>query len=300
MRRVIWSLGVIGMTAVLLLVMTSTKEPVAEAEFVRVERADVHQVIPISGRLVYAQEKVIMADASGIAARVCVQAGERIGQDAALIRMEMPRMDEVLSVYAAGQELIGKYAAADVAAPQISTVIRSEDACTVRQVFVEDGDLITAGMPLLRVSSHLQRVQCNASPRDAENIHPGMWAWLTAEGEVLCIAAVESVGDPTVDALTGLAVQEVVLIPEKEIEMPEYAAIDVDIYLAGSDDALSLPLHAVTERGTVWWVNGERCTEIPAQIVLHDEMRAWVRLPEGLTVAVGEFQEGQRIKEVHP
>ena len=123
---------------------------------------------------------------------------------------------------------------------------------------------------------------------------------LTVEGEELCIAAVESVGERKADILTGMEIQEIVLIPEKEIEMAEYAAVDADVYLAGSDDVLSLPLRAITERDTVWWVNEERCTEIPAQIVLHDEMRAWVHLPEGMTVAIGEFKEGQRIKEVCP
>lgn len=300
MRKAVWSLILIGLTGVLLMLMTGTKENVAEAEFVRVERADVHQIIPIYGRLVYAGEQIITASAPGIAARVCVKSGERIGRDAALIRMKTPYVDEVLSVYAAGQDLLNKYDASEAVGQRINTVIRSEEACTVRQVYVKEGDAVTAGMPLLRVSSHLQRVLCKVSPMDAGKIHPGMWAWLTAEGESLCIAAVESVGERTTDVLTGVEVQEVVLIPEKEIEMAEYAEIDADIYLAGSDDVMSLPLHAITERGTVWWVNEERCTEIPAQIVLHDEMRAWVRLPEGMTVAVGEFVEGQRVSEVHP
>lgn len=300
MHKTWWSLAMIALTAAFILMMTGKQEDVVEAEFVRVERDDVHQVIPIFGQLVYTDEQIITAAASGVMSQICVKEGERIGENAALIRMETPYMNEVLSVYAAGHATVGTLYSAVPDDQRLKSVIRSERACTVREVYVEEGAAVAAGTPLLRVSSHQQRIRCSVSPRDAENIQPGMWAWLTAEGEPLCIAAVESVGERKADTLTGLEVQEVVFIPEKEIEMAEYAAVDADVYLAGSDDVLSLPLNAITERGTVWWVNNERCTEIPAQIVLHDEMRAWVRLPEGMIVAVGEFEEGQRIKEVRP
>ena len=60
---------------------------------------------------------------------------------------------------------------------------------------------------------------------------------------------------------------------------------------------LALPMEAITDRNTVWWVNKGRCTEIPAEIVLSDEMHAWVNLPEGLLVAIGEFEEGQLVME---
>ena len=299
MRKTVWSLVVIGLTAVLLL-MAMQKEHIAEAEIVRVERADVHRVIPIFGQLVYADEHIVTAVTPGIAEHVYVMAGERIQENAAMIRIKAPNADDSLSVYSAliDEERIGtlmeneKY--------RINRVVRSEKACTVRQVYVEEGVMLAAGMPLFRVSSHLQRVLCSVSPKDAEQIRPGMWAWLTTEGERLCLASVESLGERKADPMTGLEVQEVVLVPEKEIEMPEYSVLDADVYLAGSDDVLSLPLQAITARDTVWWVDDERCTEIPAQVVLHDEMRAWVQLPEGLTVAIGEFVEGQRVKEVQP
>lgn len=301
MRKSMWTLAVIVLTAAILLMMTvSSGETVTEAEFVRVERADVHQVVPIYGKLVYEDNLIISAQTPGVAAHVCVNAGERVGAQAALVRMETPYNEGVLSALAAGQmnvsEMDGEYLAKQL----LESVIRAEQACTVRDIYVEEGAAVTAGMPLLRVSSHMQRIVCSAALQDAEKINPGMWAWLTTEGEELCFATVETVGQKTVDALTGLEVQEIVLIPEKEIELSEFSVVDADIYLAGSDDVLSLPLDSITERGTVWWVNEERCTEIPAQIVLRDEMRAWVQLPEGMTVAVGEFIEGQRVREACP
>ena len=300
MRKGLWSLIVIVLTVMLLLMMTSTEESTAEAEFVRVTRADVHKVVPICGQLVYNEERIITAIAPGIASRVCVREGERIAENAAMVRMEKILADGSLTAYAAGHMLLPEIAAMEKADRIKNSVIRAEKACTIRQVYVNEGDMVTMGTPLLRISSHQQRVLCRVFPTDAQRIEPGMWAWLTTEGEKLCIASVESVGELKVDGLTGMEIQEVLLIPEGEIELAEYAMIDADVYLAGSDDVRSLPLHAITERGTVWWVNDERCTEIPAQIVLHDEMRAWVQLPEGMTVAVGEFEEGQRIREVQP
>lgn len=301
MRKRMCTLAVIGTTAVILLMMSvSSGETVTEAEFVRVERADVHQIVPIYGQLVYEDNRIISAQTPGVAAHVCVNAGERVGAQAALVRLETPYNEDMLAALAAGHAVISQIDTEYLTGQQMESVIRAEQPCTIREVYVEDGAVLTAGMPLMRVSSHMQRVVCSTSPQDAEKIEPGMWAWLTKEGEVICFATVDKVGEKKVDALTGLEVQEIVLIPEKEIEMSEYAAVDADIYLAGSDDVMSLPLEAITGRGTVWWVNEERCTEIPAQIVLHDEMRAWVQLPEGMIVAVGEFEEGQRVREACP
>lgn len=298
MVKVRVSLLVIALTVGLFFLLISKNESTAEAEFVNVERADVHQVIPIYGRLVYTEEKIVMSAVPGIASHVYVESGDRVGQEEALVRIQTPYKDEVISAYSAANGYEARLP--HIEEQWTRSAIRAEKACNVRQVYVEEGAVITAGMPLLRLTSNLQQVVCTVSPKDAEKIQPGMWAWLSLEGETLCFAAVETVGERKADILSGFEVQEVVLVPEKEIDLEENVVVDADVYLAGSDDVLSLPLEAVTERGTVWWVNHERCTEIPAQIVLHDEMRAWVQLPEGMTVAVGEFDEGQRIREVSP
>ena len=298
MRKPMRSLFLVLLTAGIILTMvTNSRETITEARFARVERADVRKNIPIYGTLVYAEENIISAQAPGVASHVYVQTGDRVGEQAALIRMDTAYVEEALAVCSAvwgRMEVQPDLVNWDIPA----RVIRAENACTVREVYVEEGSLVAVGTPLLRISSHLQRVTCTAAPQDAEWITAGMLAWLSAEEEKLCLAAVESVSEATADPVTGMQVMTIVLIPEKEIELPEYAVIDADVYLAGSDDVLSLPIEAITQRDTVWWVCDERCTEIPAEIVLYDEMRAWVQLPEGMTVAIGEFQEGERVREV--
>lgn len=301
MKKAVYSFAIMGITVIIALtMMTGAKKNVTEAEIVTVERADVHQVIPLCGQLTYANNRVISADRAGVTTQVCVKAGDRIGVQAAMVRMESFVPEAAQSALAVAQERIDQAIGVNAPVYGLQSVVRSAEACTVRQVFVEEGTAISAGMPLLRISSHQQRIVCDAAPKDAAMIAPGMWAWLTSEGETLCHAEVESIGERWIDAMTGMEMQEIVLIPDKELELAEYAMVDVDVYLAGSDDVLSLPLQAITEQGSVWWINGERCTEISAQVVLSDEMRAWVQLPEGMRVAIGEFEEGQYIREVSP
>lgn len=300
MRKSIWSLILLAATVLLSGMMVFRKpEKAAEARFVRVERADVHQVAALSGRLAYAEEDYVYAASAGRVERVCVQEGARLAAQEEMFRLDVSAWEDALSVYAAGHDYAAAYSD-ELPAMAAASVIRAERDCTVRQVLTEEGSLLTAGMPVARVTSNRQQIVCSAAPVDAERLETGMWAWLSAEGEFLCFAGVQSVGDAAADPLTGMICREVVLIPEDHIELPEGAAVDVEVYLAGSDDVLSLPLEAITQRDTVWWVNGGRCTEIPAEIVLADEMRAWVQLPEGITVAVGEFSDGQRIVEASP
>ena len=282
----------------MLQITAKNEEKPVNAEFVQVKRADVHHLVPIYGQLIYQDEEIITAPLPGTAKQVCVEQGQRVADNAALVRLELQAEDKALIAY---RQL---YDAFNAEKPNwdgqlYSKAVRAKRTCTVRDIYIAEGDNVYAGMPIMRVTSNDQCILCNVTPCDAEKISAGMWAWISSEGEQLCLATVESVGETKVDAYTGTLSQKVVLVPEEKIEMPEYTLLDADVYLAGSDDVTALPLYAVTDRDTVWWVSDGRCTEIPAQIVMSDENNAWVCLPEGLTVAVGEFTEGQYVAEAH-
>lgn len=300
MRKPLWSLLMISVTGMIVLVMLAWRpsEELVQARIVTVERGDVHQVVAITGRITYTEEQYAYATGTGRVAQICVEEGQRVGSGAALVRLEMIAKDDIVSGLLSRSEALAAHAPVEWIEENVSAqsgVIRAEDACTVRQLFVDEGTMLTAGMPVARVTSHQQEIICHVVPVDADKLVPGMWAWLSADGDSLGFAAIQSVEAMAADPMTGLFYAAVKLVPEQHIELPEGAAVDVDVYLAGSDDALSLPVEAITERGTVWWVKEGRCTEIQAEIVLTDEMRAWVNLPEGMAVAVGEFKEGQRI-----
>lgn len=269
------------------------REKAAPVKIVRVQRGDVHQVTALSGIVRYAEEEYVLAPVSGVIAQICTVQGGRAAEGDAIVRIESTAGEAALSAWAAaGQWMEG--------APQMEAAwaVRAKRNCSVRQLLVEEGSPVAAGTPLARVTSHQQEVICVAAQVDLVHLQCGMWAELMQDGERLCSAHILSIGELTADPLTGMTSAEVTLIPEQHIDCVEGSRVDVDVRLAGSDDVMVLPVEAITPRDTVWWVTDEgRCTEISAEIVMMDELYAWVQLPEGLPVALGEIQEGQLVRE---
>lgn len=294
MRRAVGALAMLLCTlAYAVFSFAGGGESATPVKIVRVRRGDVHQVTALSGIVRYAEEEYVLAPVSGFVAQICTAQGGRAAEGDAIVRIESAAGEDVLSAWAAGAEWLEN-------APQVDAAwaVRAERSCNVRQVLVEEGSPVAAGTPLARVTSHLQEILCVAAKADLAHIQPGMWAELMQDGEQLCSAHILSVGVLAADPLTGMASAEVTLIPEQHIDCVEGSKVDVDVRLAGSDDVMVLPIEAITPRNTVWWVNDEgRCTEIPAGIVMMDELFAWVELPEGLPVALGEMQEGQLVRE---
>lgn len=302
MRRAILSLGIILYTALWTFAayMHNGEEAMA-ARIVTVQRGDVHQVAAITGRLGYADERYVFAQTSGVISQICVKDQQRLAAGDAILRTLSDWQLEARSAYAAYANLSPEVLR-DKTLPSLddTMVIRVDQDCTVRQLLVQENALVTAGTPVARLTSHRQHILCNTAACDTEQIATGMWAWLYVQGEEAGKASVLSIGQETADAATGMIHREVVLLPEQPLDLPEGAAVDVYVYLAGSDDVMTLPVEAITERDTVWWHHDGICTEIPAQIVMTDEINAWVRLPEGIEIAVGEFSDNQRIVEAQP
>lgn len=248
--------------ALLALFLWLTQSRASEVPVVTVQRGDVHQVCALTAQLTYADEVVLRADGGGWITRVCVSTGQRVGAGDALIRF------------------------AD--SGETASVLRAGSSCTLREVLAAEDTFASDGMALLRVSSHQQALRCTVSAETARALRTGMWGWLSADGQTLGFAEITQVEGGTLSAAIAMR-------PDRHLDMPEGSSVSVAIFLAGSDDVLSLPVEAVTPRGTVWWVHDGKCTEIPAEVVLCDEIRAWVRLPEGLAVAIGEYTEGQRV-----
>lgn len=290
-RRLIILLFIMGVMVSLGMHIFMPAEEPASAKFATVERRDVHQVKAFSGVLEYADDQYVLAPTSGVISKICVQVGQRISADDALVRLDVPTSPQTQMLT---NMLLRQISDADHV-PQHT--VRSQSDFTVRQVLVKEGAVISLGSPLLRLSSSRQNIRCTVLSKDVGEIQPGQWAWIYANGEKLGTATVISVGSEEVNTMTGFRERIITLVPANPIDLSEGASIDVEIFLAGSDQVLALPMEAITDRNTVWWVNQGRCTEIPAEIVLSDEMHAWVNLPEGLLVAIGEFEEGQLVME---
>lgn len=300
MRRAVWSLGMILCTvAFAVLTLAGRKDEAVTARIVRVQRGDVHQVAALSGVVRYAEEAYVLAPSSGVVTQVCVQPDQRIAAGEALLRIEPLGGEMMLLAWAVGAEYVPEWLETSAIETAVTaSAIRAEEACTVRQVLVKEGSAVSAGTPLARMTSGQQEIVCTVLQADVDGIECGMWAEVSLGDEKLGTAWVEAIGESSADPLTGMMAAEVMLVPEQHMECEEGACVAVDVRLAGSDGVMVLPVEAVTDKGTVWWVGDDgRCTEISAQIVMSDEMYVWVDLPEGLAVAVGEFTEGQHLRE---
>lgn len=305
MSRTTRSLCMLAATAVLALAMIFTSGgdgPAAEASFVTVRRGKIADVAAITGRLAYADETLTYAAVPGLVAQVYVRPGDRVVKGEALLRLGAESYEAAVSAWiAAGEAVPGQEnrSSSDLRQPLERTVVRAPMDATVRQVLTAESAAVSAGTPVVLLSSNRQEVRCAVAEADVRRVQAGMWARLSVAGEDIDrIAKVLSVGELEADPATGQTFSTVILLPDQHIDLPAGAAVDAEVYIAGREDVPVLPVEAITERGTVWWVTGERCTEIPVEILLNDEMHAWVSLPEGTTVALGEFVEGQRIREV--
>jgi len=308
MRRGRLAAWVMAATVAAVWVMTaySGREASVGAQMARVTLGEVRQIAALTGRVTYQDETLVYAAAPGVVEEVYVREGERVAQGQALFRLDAAGYERVASAWLAAQERLQETddlpvgSAADVQEILARTVVRAPVNGNVRQLMAVESGAVSAGMPVAVLSSTRREIVCIAAEADARHLTAGMKARLSVDGEELGQAEVTQVGEVTADAATGRMVCRVTLTPEEHIDLPTGAAVEADVLLWGQAGVSVLPVEAVTERGTVWWVCDGRCTEIPAEIVRSDEMHAWVRLPEGLTVAVGEFAQGQRVTEVLP
>lgn len=297
-RLAAWML-LLTLAAVGAMALTGMREEAAvSVRIVTVTRGDVRCVAALTGRTTWLEETAAYATLPGMVAEVLVQPGMEVVAGQVLARLDGAAAERAAAVWATqGQPLLET---ADVQTLLDSTVIRAPVDGTVRQVLIAENAPVMAGTPVAVLSSGEMSVVCAAAAKDASKVRTGMTADICLDGEVIGRAEVTEVGEVTADAQTGRMVCTVTLIPEESLCMPAGAAVEVDVLLSGGADVPVLPVEAITERGTVWRVYKGVCTEATVEVLLSDEMYAWVNLPEGTQVAVGEFHEGQRVQGVSP
>lgn len=283
-----------------MLILRGGEEDAVNARIVTVEKGSVRNVAALEGRMEYTDEAAAYALMPGFVEEIYVNAGERVAAGQALLRLNGEGLEKAVSVWASQEQPQYAPDASDMQQLLENAVVRAPENGVVRQVLTAEHALVTAGTPVAVLSSSEQMVVCSAAEADAAKVRAGMQAELSLNGQLLCRAEVTEISGLTADALTGRVSSRITMKPEKPLSLPAGAAVEAEVILSGRDQVNVLPVEAITERGTVWWVHEGRCTEIPAEIVLSDEISAWVRLPEGLQAAVGEFEEGQRVTEAAP
>lgn len=315
MNKVKASLAMLGITAAAVLGMVASAEyehslPAKQVQTCRVELGQVEQVLALDGRLRYEMEYAAIAPVTGMVEQVYVQAGEAVQAGQALFRLNDQTQTTAVSAALAGQDKLPGDIGGELALARVQETATQLESLTVRaaadglvqQVNVSPYGGVAAGTAAVLLSGREQSIQCSAVEKDAECLRPNMEARIIKNGQVLTTAAVKSIGPAQTDTATGQAVCLVELTPAENIELPLGALVEVEVILQGSQNVPVLPVQAITEKNTVWWVAEGRGYEVPVQVMLADEVQCWVNLPEGTRVVCsgGKIAQGQRVEEMKP
>lgn len=312
MNKVKASLGILGITlaAVLCLAASSGRgAPVAQVQTCRVVLGTVEQVLALNGVLRYETEYAAITPQAGVVEAVYVHPGDRVQAGQALLRLNGKAQGQAVAALLSGGSSLGDMGAGltqtrlQQAAAQLEALtIRAAADGLVQQVQVTPHGGVAAGAAAVLLSGEGQAIQCSAVLRDAERLRPGMQATILKDGTCLTTAVVAEIGPAQVNAGTGQVQCQVTLTPAECIDLPLGAALEVEIVLASRNQVPVVPVEALTERDTLWWVADGRCYEVPARVLLADEASCWVPLPEGTEIICGveALAEGQQVKAVRP
>lgn len=312
------SLAVLGITAVAVAAMLTVDaargslpaEHTARVETCRVTLGKVEQVLAVSGVVRYEAEYGAISPVTGVVEQVYVRQGDRVKAGQPLFRLNGEAQAVAVSAALAGQQRLPEAIPEELASTRLQEAAAALECLTVRaaadglvqQVNVTEYGGVLAGNVAMALSGETQCIQCSVVLRDAEKLRPGLQARIWKDDELLTVAQVKQIAPAQVSTATGQTVCQVMLTPEQPIALPLGAAVEVEMILYGREDVPVLPLQAVSDNSTVWWVADGRSYEIPAEVVMADEVCCWVNLPEGITVVCGgeNVHQGQRVKEMKP
>lgn len=312
MKKTWASLLMLGITACAVFAMlslaASREVPPVKVETCRVEMGCVEQVIAASGVLRYEMEYAAVSPAAGVVEQVYVQQGDRVVSGQPLFRLAGEAQAAAITSVLTGRQALPAGVPDGLASAQLTEAAAQLDCLTVRaaadgvvqKVNVVQHGGVMAGTPAVALSGEKQEIQCSMVLRDAEELQPGMRARIMRGDEPLAGAVVKSVGPAQVSEMNGQTVCQVCLSPEASLRLPLGAQVDVEIILRGQDNVPVLPLQAVSDTGTVWWVSDSRSYEIDAPVLMSDDVNCWVNLPRDTEVVCGGDTpvQGGRVKEM--
>ncbi|MGN0778089.1 MAG: efflux RND transporter periplasmic adaptor subunit [Aristaeellaceae bacterium] len=294
-------------------------ERVAQVRMCQVQMGRVEQVTAVMGTVRYAQELAAVSPATGVVEAVYVSAGDRVKAGQALFRFSGRTQELAVSMAVSRQ---AEQAAMPVSALEgtlaevrqaqawemddalseaqlalSAMTVRAAADGVVRQVLVTEHGGVAAGDIAVALSGDGQRIVCQAVLRDAEQLHAGMTARLLHDGELLCMAQVDSIGEARAE--NGQTVCDIELIPEKNMTLPLGAMVEAEIIRCAQEQVPVLPVEAIGVDDMVCWVADGRCYWAAVTPILSDEQYCWVDLPVGTQVVLsGEATiEGQRVQE---
>ena len=294
-------------------------ERAAQVRLCRVETGRVEQVTAVTGIVRYEAERAAVSPATGMVEAVYVSPGDRVTAGQPLFRLSGTAQELAVSAAVSRQAESGALpvsaydgawaglsqaaawetdtALAEARLALSALTVRAASDGLVQQVLVMEEGGVAAGAVAVALSGENQQIQCQAVLRDAEQLQPGMVARILHDGETLCTARVESIGEARAE--NGQTICQVNLTPEENLPLPLGAQVEAEIIRCASESVPVLPVAAIGQGDTVRWVAEGRCYTAPVTVLLADDENCWVDLPLGTQVVLwgGETVEGQRVRE---
>lgn len=309
-RLSVWMLGITFLMGAALLLSPWMGERLlpapAEVVLTEVTLGSIEQTMAVTGQVRYAAEYAALSPASGVVAQVCVEPGMRVKAGQPLFRLEGAAQETALTILIASQPA-GEEAAAlhhqqalmEASAQLEGLTVRAPTDGQVHRISITEHGGVQAGSEAVLLSSGIQQIVCAVTMSDAARIRAGMQARLSVQEKPLGGACVAVVGALETDAVTGTPMVQVFLEPEQPLPFPLGTSVDVEIVLLRRNNVPVIPLEALTASGTVWWAADGCCYEVEAGVQLTDAASAWVALPVGMSLVIGEgLAQGQRYRAV--
>lgn len=297
-------LGVTVAAAGLMALGAGKEAPASAVQTYRVALGNVEQVLALDGVLGYETEFAAVSPSAGVVEAVYVQPGDRVQAGQALFRLS--GQGQAQAVAAAVSTSSAASIGTELAQVQLQQLeqltVRAAAEGLVQQVQVSPYSGVAAGAAAVLLTGEQQVIRCNAVLADGEKLSPGMQARVMHNGACLTCATVGSIGPAQASQTTGQTLCQVQLTPVDNLSLPMGAAVEVEIILESRQQVPVVPVQAITQGGTLWWVADGRSYEMPAQVLLADGVCCWVPLAEGTEVICNGdgLVEGGRVKEMNP
>lgn len=184
-----------------------------------------------------------------------------------------------------------------------ATARATKDGRVIDVMAVQGGYLGAAGVGAV-LSGADEEITILALQRDAVRIQKGMKARIYADGKLVGMGEVKTVGALYQDMTTGKSQAKITVAPDKALNLPMGYKLKTEIILEAQNDALVVAADALDPNDTLWQVYEGRAFPLEGTVVRANESMAMLKdVDEGTQVVFmpdDNLTAGQRVKEIKP
>ena len=281
----IWILAATVGTVALLFAMPIQQRTKVATETIR--RGTFRQTLSVEGTVMYANQTVAVATSAGKVSHVLVQEGDEVRKGDLLCQMDTSVEEAALEQAMALQQQqiaavsdLPQTATAFAVQMQAETIqqvqtmkaaiqlkqIRAQSDGVIEQVYARDEQYVAAASPLLSLRGQQPMLVATMLAQEALQLKRGMSAIISVEGRTIGAAQVAAFQAPT--TINGVICQTV----EFTVEQGQEALldcigknVDIDIVCSVVNDAVLVPLEALSDEQTIWVIRDRTAVEISVE-----------------------------------